>query len=440
MDEGSHSVMVSGASQPAPCRGGTVRLVTTDHLEIRPFTADEASEALDLLALVFGEPLDAEDRRLETSVQDLSRSVAAFDGGRMAGCLADYPFDLSVPGGSLPTAGTTWVGVLPTHRRRGIMRAMVSRHLTSAAERGEVLAALWASEAGIYGRFGYGAALDMAHLSLRVDGGLAWHDRALPAADSVRLVPLDQAVAVIDPIYEACRGRRAGMHRRSIAFWRFQALSTRKSVLAGAAGKYVVVARVDGVDSAYAIYGMGEEHGDGGSPGNVLYLTELAGLTPSAEASMWRFLAAHDLITKVVARRRPTDDVLPLVLTDPRRVEQRRSDSLYVRVLDVPAALRGRQYADSADFTLRIHDDLLEANDGTWRVQVSSEDVSVEPISTETPDLEMDIRGFGSLYLGGRSLRRMADAGFVTVANPEVIHPFDAAFRAAEAGWAPEVW
>ena len=339
----------------------------------------------------------------------------------------------------MSAAGTTWVGVKPTHRRQGIMRRMMTGHLRQAVDRGDVLAALWASEATIYGRFGYGAAVDMQRLTLGTEGLTTWRVDAPPPADSIRLVSLEDAIEVIDPIYEATRIRRAGMHRRSADWWRFQALSTRTSCMSGAEGKHVAVATVEGRDVAYAIYGLGEFSVTGQSRAQVI-VTEIAGVDAASEVAMWRYLASHDLTAGVVARRRPVDDVLPLVIEDSRRIERRVTDALYVRVLDLQAALRARTFGDSAGFTMRVHDGMFDINDGTWRVEVAPEGVSVEAVADTTADIELDVRELSMLFMGDVNIADLARAARVVVHNPDVLHQINAAFRTTEAGWAPEVW
>lgn len=411
----------------------------TSHLTVRPFAADEFVTANQLLMLAFGDAQDDKDLEAERSVFELDRSLATFDGDEMVACMGAYTFDMSVPGGSLAVAGTTWVGVSPTHRRRGVLSAMMRRHLNDIVVRGEPLAALWASETAIYGRYGYGLGVEQLRCTVAVDGGLRWEETAPPAATQVSLVPLAEAYEVLDPIYEACRRRRAGMHARTEAWWGFQALNTRRNALWGASTKYVAVAEVDGRDAAYAIYGIKGDFSEEGRPAGSLKVMEMAGLDPAAEAAMWRFLMGHDLIGEVIARR-PADDPLPLLLTDSRRVARQPGDALHIRVVDLPAALRGRSYTDSVGFSVEVRDDLLEANDGTWRVEVAPEGASVQPAEGTTPDLRMGIRAMGSLYMGDIGLRRLVAAGMVEVVNPTVVAAVDAAFAAGEAGWAPEVW
>ena len=412
----------------------------TSPLTVRPLTPEEFPTAHRLLMLVFGESADDADRESELSVFELDRSLGTFDGDQLVGCMGAYSFDMSVPGGALPVAGTTWVGVSPTHRRRGILAEMMRRHFADVLDRREPLAALWASEAGIYGRFGYGVAVERLKCTVEFEGALQWESTAPPAATAVRFVPVEEARSVLDPIYEACRRRRPGMHARNEAWWNLQALSTRSSAREGTPLKLVAVAEVDGRDAAYAIYGLAPSFSELGRPKGTLKLIEMAGVDPAAEAAMWRYLLSHDLTTRVVARGRPVDELLPLLLTDPRRVGRNLTDALHLRVMDVARALRGRAYGESAGCTVEISDELVEANDGTWRVEVAPEGASIEPAGHGAPDLRMGIRALGSLYMGGISLRRLVAAGVVEAVNPSVVGAVDAAFASDEAGWIPEVW
>ncbi|MGI9016172.1 MAG: GNAT family N-acetyltransferase [Euzebya sp.] len=409
-------------------------------ITLRPFGSDELVQAGDLMSLVFAGQMDSQDLQAEGTVMDFDRTIGAFDGDQLVGSLGTYSFDMSVPGGSLSAGGTTWVAVRPTHRRRGIMRQLMTHHLADAHDRGEPFVALWASEAAIYGRFGFGPAIDVQTMTVAVDAGLTWHDTAPGPADEVRMVPLEQAAQVLAPIYDACRSRRAGMHARSRDWWYFQTLSQRKSTMSGAPGKYVAVAQIDGSDVAYAVYGLAEGPGSQGRPDGVVKVTELAGVTAHAEAAIWRYLIAHDLIASLEARRRPVDDVLPLLLSDSRRVQRRRTDGLYVRVLDLPAALQGRSYRASVGLTVEVHDDLFSANEGTWRIEVAPEGASVEPTTDGQVDVELDIRALGALYLGSVTLRQLVSAGMAQASHPDVIAAVDGAFTTDEAGWPPEIW
>ena len=417
-----------------------MRGVTDPSLHQRPFTAEEMGEAHALISLGFGGHADEEDQAQEASVFEFDRSIGTFDAGRLVAMMGAYSFDMSVPGGTLPFGGTTWVAVSPTHRRRGILRQMMTAHLHDIADRGEPLAGLWASEPAIYGRFGYGMAIEQQSLRIAVGGPLRWRPTA-PAAPQVRFVPVEEAPAVLAPLYEACRRRRPGMHQRNDAWWRFNLLSSRKSAMAGMGVKYVAVAEVDGQPAAYAVYGLKGAFDDMGRPDGSMRVFETAGVDASAEGAMWRFLLSHDLITSVSFPHSPVDELLPLLLSDSRRVSRRLGDALHCRVIDVPTALKGRVFASSTAFTVEVVDDILEHNDGIWRVEVAPEGSLVEPaMDVTTADLRMPVSSLGAMYMGGTTARRLTAAGLIEASDSALVDSIDTAFAVPEAGWVPEVW
>lgn len=413
--------------------------MTRGALEIRPFTDAELPEALALLGEVFHDPSDEDDLAAERSVHDPTRSWAAFAGDRMVGCLGCYSHDVSVPGGSVPTAGTTWVAVAPTHRRRGVLRQLMTAHLAEAREHGDAIAMLWASEAAIYGRFGYGVAAENLRVVLRSGPGLSWRtDVPWPDAE-LRAVRIEEAHEVLDPIHEAVRRQRAGMHARSPVWWRFQLLTERKGALAGWSGRHVVVAAVEGEDVAYAIYDTKQGWTADEGPQGRVRVVDLAGVDGVAEGVMWRFLADIDLTTTVSDDRRPADDHLHQLLLDPRRLNRKLMDGLYVRILDLEAALSARTYAASAGVTVEVRDTMVEANDGTWRIEVAPEGVLVAP-TDEPAELRMDVRELGGLYLGADHARGLARAGRIEVRDEEALEALAAAMRTPLSPWGPEVW
>lgn len=404
--------------------------------EIRPAADADVAEMYDVLCLVFGGAPTADDLAAERSVLEIDRALAAHADGRIVGCLAAYSHDLSVPGGALPVAGTTWVGVLPTHRRQGVLRRMMAAHLRDVAARGEPVAALWASEAPIYGRFGYGQAMEQLGFDIDLRG-VGW--RGDPDATVVRLVDRSTAAPLLDPVWQEVRRQRPGLHARNDVWWAYQVLSTREETRGGAPNKHVAVAERDGTPVGYAVYGTVEGEEDGLPTGRV-QVTEVAGVDPDAEEAVWRYLCAHDLSTTLRAPHRPADDVLPWRVTDPRRVRRTVGEGLWVRLVDVPAALRARGWADAVSVTLQVHDPLLDTNDRTWRLQAGPGDVTCEPADGASPDLVAPVAALGAAYLGGVPLERLARAGSVRVHRAAALTALDAALRVPLQPWAPEVW
>ena len=205
----------------------------------------------------FGVALEDDDFTRESKSLARDRLIAAFDDGTPVGLTAAYEFDLTIPGGTLRAPGVTWVGVLPTHRRRGILRELMRRQLNDVHERGEPLAILWASEAAIYGRFGYGLAApsvgieaDRARFGLRDDPG----PRAI-----VRLLELETAFPVLRDVYERIRPGVPGMLSRNEHWWREHKLADPERWRQGAGPKFYAVVELDGTAEAYAMYRVKEE-------------------------------------------------------------------------------------------------------------------------------------------------------------------------------------
>ena len=213
-------------------------------IEIRPPAQGELRAAMEAAEAAFGEEVEDEAWEREQKILPASRALGAFDGGRPVGLAAAYAFDLSIPGGELPCAGVTWVGVLPSHRRRGILRDFMRRQLEDVRNWGEPIAALWASEASIYGRFGYGQAApgvaaksNPARFALKDDNG---------SNVAVRLIDADEAARLFPPVYETVRSRRAGMLSRSETWWKELRLADPKEWRRGASQKFYAVAELDG--------------------------------------------------------------------------------------------------------------------------------------------------------------------------------------------------
>ena len=212
-------------------------------IDIRPPAEDELRAAMAAAESAFGDEVLDEDWERERKILPASRALAAYDGGRPVGLTAAYAFDLTIPGGQLPCAGVTWVGVMPTHRRQGILRDFMKRQLADIQGWGEPIAALWASEAAIYGRFGYGPAApglyaksDSARFALRDDRG---------TEASIRLVDADEAYRLFPPVYERVRPERPGMLTRSETWWKELRLADSKEWRRGASQKFYAVVEVD---------------------------------------------------------------------------------------------------------------------------------------------------------------------------------------------------
>jgi predicted acetyltransferase len=400
-------------------------------IELRTPAADELRSAMEAAEAAFGDVLEDADWEREEQTVRLERSVAAFDGATPVGFAAAYEFELTVPDGFLPTAGVTWVGVLPSHRRRGILRGFMSRLAQDAREHDEPLAALYASEAAIYGRFGYGNAAPS--VALNVDSRrIAFRDDPGPAG-AVRLVDAEEAYRLFPPVHERVRRERPGMLSRSELWWRKHRLADYEHRRRGASRRFYAAVELDGEVAAYAVYRVKDEWADGYPQGEVR-LIEAFSASPPATRELWRFLAGIDLTTAIKAEL--ADPALPLVpmLVDPRALRPRLGDGLWLHLVDVEAALRGRSYGRGEAVVLDVRDDLAPENAGRFRVGGSVERTDDEA------ELSLDVRDLASVYLGGFSFEQLALAGRVEERAPGALARATALFRTPLPPWCPEVF
>jgi predicted acetyltransferase len=355
---------------------------------------------------------------------------AAFDGGEIVGGAGAVPFELSVPGGSLRCAGVTVVGVYPTHRRRGVMRALMRAQLDDAHARGEPLAALWASEETIYGRFGYGMASWVGEIELRRDS--AGFARPVERRGSVRFVEPDEAAQLCPPLWDVLRSQRPGVFTRTSDWWKTRPLRTPDEEKAKPR-RYAVL-EAAGEVRAYAIYTVSPGF-EAGVSTSTLEVVEAVGVGPQATAELWRFLLDIDLIATVKTRLVPPDHPLFMLLANPRRARYRMGDGLWVRLVDVGAALAGRAYLSEASLVIELRDEFCPWNSGRWRIGDGRAERTGEPAG-----LALDAGALGSAYFGAVSFAQLRDGLRVEELTDGAVARADAIFGWRPLPWCPEIF
>jgi predicted acetyltransferase len=394
--------------------------------EVRPVAdQEEYGRAIGAIGQYFNPPPSEELLERFTHTLPHERMHAAFEDGQIVGGAGAFPFELSVPGGSLPCAGITAVGVHPTHRRRGVLRSMMDTQLRDVRERGEPIAALWASEETIYGRFGYGPAAWAGDLHVPHE----WDAFAetLDVATTTRFVTPEEALQLFPPIYDAARRERPGMTSRSEAWWQNRQLDLPEHE--AQAPRRFIVLELDGLPAAYAIYRTHFSFGDVAVTSRLV-VKEALGATPHATAAIWRFLLDVDWMATVELSLAPPDHPLQLLLANPRRAGYRMSDGLWVRLVDLPAALSGRTYGDGAALVLEVRDAVCDWNDGRWKL-----DHGACERTEEEPDLALDVSALGSAYLGAVSFDQLRSALRVEELREGAVARADALFA-----WRPLPW
>jgi predicted acetyltransferase len=386
---------------------------------------DEYGRAIGAIGQYFNPPPTEE--LLERFARTLphERMHAAFEDGQIVGGAGAFPFELSVPGGSLPCAGVSAVGVHPTHRRRGVLRTMMDAQLRDVHERGEPIAALWASEETIYGRFGYGIAAWAGEL--RVPHEWDAFAEPLEVPGTTRFVTPEEARGVFPPIYDAVRRERPGMTSRSETWWEDRLLRLPEDE--AAAPRRFVVLEIEGEPLGYAIYRTHFSF-DAGSASSRIVVREALGATPQATAAIWRFCLDVDWMAALETSFAPPDHPLFLLLATPRRMRYRMGDGLWVRLVDVPAALSGRTYGDGAPLVLEVRDAVCEWNHGRWRL-----DGGECARTDEQPDLALDVSALGSAFLGAVSFTQLREALRVDERREGAVARADALFA-----WRPLPW
>jgi predicted acetyltransferase len=362
----------------------------------------------------------------------VERMLVAVDGDAIVAGAGGFPFEMSVPGGSVPTAGVTVVGVLPTHRRRGILTEMMRRQLDEARAAGEHAAALWASEATIYGRFGYGIASFAGDVELAKERTA--FAQSAERVGSVRLVTAEEALEAIPPLYDAVRARTPGMMSRSRPWWENRRLRDDPNNRGGGGPLNRVVLDLDGAPAAYALYRVKQDFSGGVSNGR-LTVVEAMGPTPDGTRGIWRYLLDFDWTATIEAGRLPVDHELLFLLAEPRRLKMKLGDALWVRLVDVGAALSARGYAADGEVVFEVADAFIPDNAARWRLA----DGRAEQ-TDELPHLRLDVAALGSTYLGGVTFGELVRAGRVEELQENAAARADAMFRAERAPWCPEIF
>ena len=392
-------------------------------IQIRSTRPDEfrAAAGAFATALMFAPPDDAAWERSLPSWDDMP-SFSAWDGDHCVGHAGHFIVDTTVPGGArLATGAVSRVGVLPTHRRRGLATGLMRALIDDAVERNFALLSLRASEAVIYRRYGFGVAGDYCAVELLPA-------RATPVAGatdvgSFAIVDPAELLDTVPPLYDRVAHRRPGIITRPSSHWWRRYL---RAAIERSAGSFVVAHYdVGGEPDGYVHYTVkwDDEHADG--PTGAGEIHDLFGGDDSVELGLWNYILDLDLVTRWKADERPVDDLVRVALRDERAYRLRSlDDEQWLRLIDVDAALRARTYRPaSGSVTIGVSDAILPTNDGTWRVTAEGAERT-----DDEPDLATDITTLSAAYLGGRSWSMLAGTGAVDVKRDDAVAVADTLF------------
>jgi predicted acetyltransferase len=405
-------------------------------IEVRPLGNDDSSweRLAHVDSLSFYEDSRERTPHNDGGVVEFDRSVLAYDGQEPVGCSSIYSLNLSVPGTSVPTAGVTWVGTVPTRRRRGVMTALMrSLHDSVHARAEEPLLALWASQGVLYQRFGYGVAshsylatiphrLSLAHAPvgrLRVDQVDAADDR-------------DQTLAV----YDAVRAVRPGMPELTPPWHERNLADPDDSRDGGSRLRTYLASDASGPKGYVRLrykHDWSQGYGDG-----LITVNEMVCASPEAAATLYQLLLDTDVMTRTKVWNLAVDDPILTWLDDPKQVQLGRRDQLYVRLTTIDALAR-RGYSAPLDVVLEVHDAFHPWNEGRWRLQADTDGSSCERTDA-SPDVELDVSVLGATYLGSSRWGTLALAGQVAELRAGSVAALDAAFGWPVAAWCPFVF
>lgn len=396
---------------------------------------EELAQAIAAIGHYFGWAPTTEYLEQRSALLPPERMHAVFDGPNAVAGAGAFTFELTVPGPvAVPCAGVTVVGTLPTHRRRGLLTRMMRVQLDDVRERGEPIAALFASEETIYGRYGYGLAslryelrLPRARAELRAGSP--------PRSGQVHILEPDEALRRIPRIFDRVRRVTPGFYARPRPWWELRRLHDDPERRPPGAGPLVrVLLELGGRDAGYALYRVSQQE-EGGRWVGRLRVIEALGVDLAATREVWRYLLEIDWMDEILAWLLPVDHPLLHLLARPDSMRLRAETGLWVRLVDVGAALSARGYRADGRVTFEVADPFCPWNEGTWTLQDG-----VARQSRRAVDLRLDVTSLGATYLGGFSFAQLARAGLVEEARRGAAARADALFATDRAPWCPEIF
>jgi predicted acetyltransferase len=394
-------------------------------LEIRAITPEETEGFIRATSMAFGQPPSDEDLAKRPSMKEFDRSLAAYENGSMVGGAHSRSFRMNVPGGELATAGVLDVTVASTHRRRGILTALMVDQLKGVHDRGEPLAALTASESVIYGRFGYGIAT--VHEKWSVERPYTAYAMPYELGGRLEFVEPKQMRATFPEVYRRATASRPGTIERPADMWDW--IVTDYPPDRGGASAYFHVAYygTGGNLDGYVSYRIN---------GTSLSVGELISTTDEAHAALWRFCFDVDLMSATGANQRPVDDPLPWMMAEPRQLKRTPYDGLWVRLVDLPAAMTGRTYSSEGRLVLEVRDEYCPWNDGRYVLDGGPEGATCRPTDMK-PDLALSAADLAAAYLGTVSFTTLFHAGRVEQVSEGALALGDTMFATALKPWCP---
>lgn len=401
-----------------------------NNVTIRSIEPDELAQFMQANERAFHSRFREEDVEQARLIAEPDRYFVALDGDDIVGTAGACSTELTVPGPcTLAAPGITAVAVLPSHRRRGLNTRLMGALLDQAAEREEPLAFLWASEAPIYGRFGYGTASFC--IDLEVSTERSSFVAGIDTDGRVRSLPREQALPLMRPVYDRVAATRPGMIAVDDRWWTWLFHEPKRDE--DEPLFFAVHEDAEGGPDGYAVYKVKHDWRHA-VPRNELRLEHLIASTPQATAALWRFVLDVDLVATVKAFDRPADEEIRWLAAEPRRLQLLTTDALWVRLIDISRSLAGRRYFADGRVVFGIDDAFRPETSG--RYELVAESGSGTCIRTDVePSIACSVAALGAAYLGGSTFRQLARAQQVRELEPGALARADAMFASDPSPW-----
>lgn len=402
-------------------------------IEIRPCRdQDELAEFGRVVRYVFAMN-DQQDIDAEMSAMQADWTMSAFAGGRCVTTYGAFPFTVRLNGAPVPMGGVTQVGTLPAYRRRGLLRRVMQAGLSQMRDRGQHYAILWASMGAIYQRFGYGLA---AHqLWYTFDPRYTGFAFPVETRGGIELHTAEDAYPIIKPLYIEYATPRNLLIHRAAPLWRLNTLRPAKK----GEPVYVAIHRdEDGAPRGYAVYQTHDRESSEPGPSQLLTVKDFVALDVNAYRSLWEYIRRHDLVGEVrIWNALPEDDPAPDLLLEPRMLNRKTHDAIWMRIVDVEKAIPERPYATRGELRFAIAgDDMCEWNNGTYLLETDGTTTDVRRTDRE-PQLTMPVNSLASLVSGMRSATHLWRAGRIEASDERSLTTADGIFRTQYAPHCP---
>ncbi|MFJ5308371.1 GNAT family N-acetyltransferase [Streptomyces sp. NPDC088350] len=412
-------------------------------LPVRPLTTPEIPDWIRALNTGFLRTPTVSDAEItdRSTYIDPSRTLGAFDKGRCVATFRSFPQELTAVGGTpVPADAITSVTVTSTHRRRGLLTRMMTQDLAAAKDRGDVVATLIAAEYRIYGRYGFGPATSATQWEIDVQRtGLDPRWSAPESGGRIDLVDGEDVRRLGPDLHERLRRTQPGAITRDDRWWQVTTGALSLDRAPWTEPFHAVYRAPGGEVEGLAAYVCDDTWTDAKQPLDTATVKSLIATTPAAERALWHHLCSIDWVAKVKSGWRAPDDLLPLLLPDPRAATiTTQADWLWVRILDVVRAMEARSYEGEGTVVFEVADGAGLAG-GRYRLVASAQGASCTP-TAESAELTLDVGELGALWLGDESAVRLAALGRVREERAGAARVADALLRTSRRPWCPDIF